>query len=853
MTAVALRSLAARKLRTALTAIAILLGVAMVSGAYIETDAIRSAFDDITAQSVEKLDVVITPPEEFTAGFQTELPTLDRSLVRRVRATPGVAGAEAEMSAYGQIVLDGEPVDTMGTPPLVFADSREEFDPTQIAEGRGTEAPGEATVLQQNAEDNGIEVGDRIGIATRNGEREVTVVGLITYGEGGSSLGGTTAVALYRHDFDRWFDFAGKASAIDVIADEGTDPGLLADRLEAELGKEAKIQTAQENADESAEEINDSIGGFLTPALLTLAGAAVLVGAFTIFNTFSITVAQRVREFALLRAIGATRRQVLASVTVEALAIGIGASIVGLAAGIGFSKLLNSLFDAVGFGIPRSGLILETRTIVLAFAVGVGTTLVSSLIPALRATRISPVSAMAGGTARPSRRRRRISAALSVLLLVAGVALAAQGLFGSGTATSKLGAISGGAVAVFIGVALSARFIVGPLAAAVGWPIERLRGAMGRIARENTVRNPGRTAVTSAALMIGLGLVVFVAVFASALKTSLVGQVDRLITADFIVYGEGFAPFAARSTKIVEGVEGVETAEAILYDQVEINGEKSNVAVDALLGVDPGKLNDVYEFEWIDGDDSLVAGLAPDDVLIEEQFAKTHDLGVGDSYEALTPAGGRARLHVVGEYRDPTILQGSVTSKETLKSFSLARDPYSTLVRVAPGAGADEVQGRVEAALDRFPTIKVENHDQYQDTLSGQLNQIVYMLYALLAMSVVISLFGIANSLFLAIHERTGEIGILRAIGTTRGQIRTVIRYESVITAVIGGLLGTVVGIAFAAIVVASLTEFGLHMSIPVPQLAIFLLVAVLVGVAGAIAPARKAARMDVLRAIEQE
>jgi putative ABC transport system permease protein len=271
MGAVALRSLAARKLRSALTAVAILLGVAMVSGAYIETDEIRSAFDDIVNQQVEGLDVVVTPPEKFTSSF-AEMPTLPRNLTGEIRGVDGVKAAEAQMTAFGQIIVDGDPVETNGAPPLVFAESSDAFDPTTLAEGRDPAAPGEAAILAQNAEDNGISIGDEIGVATRNGEKRVTVVGLVNYGDSGASaLGGTTGVSLYRPQFDRWFDFEGKASAISVIGDPGVDPGTLADRIKSVLGNRAKVQTAEENAQETSDQIDDQLGAFLTPALLTLA------------------------------------------------------------------------------------------------------------------------------------------------------------------------------------------------------------------------------------------------------------------------------------------------------------------------------------------------------------------------------------------------------------------------------------------------------------------------------------------------------------------------------------------------------------------------------------------------------
>ena len=852
MTTLVLRGIAERKLRSALSAIAVLLGVAMIAGTYIETDQIRTAFEDITESSVSKIDVILTPEEEFTSAF-TQPPTLDDKLVNRVRRIPGVAAAEGQVDTFGQLVVDGETVDTFGAPGLVVSDASERFDPTEIVAGRDPFAPDEAAVIQQNAEDQGIEVGDRIGVVTRHGVKHVTVVGIFSFGEGGSSVGGATVVELQRRQAQQWFDMEGEVSSVSVIAGPGVDPGELAGRIEEAVPGDIKVQTAEENAQESADEINDQIGSFLTPALLALAGAAVLVGAFIIFNTFSITVAQRTREFAMLRALGATRRQVLAIVTGEALVVGAVASAAGIGAGILFSKVLNVLFDAVGFGIPRTGLTLAPRTVAIALTVGIGVTLVAALVPAFRATRVAPVVAMSGEAPAPSRRRRRITAAIAIVITLAGLGLAAQGLFGSGAATSRLGAVGGGTVLVFIGVALAARYAVRPLAAVIGYPIERLFKTPGRLARENAERNPSRTAITSAALMVGVGLVVFVAVFAAGLKSSIGRQVDELVRAQFFVYSTDFQPFAKRTVRLARSVEGVGTVVPTLYDVLKVNGEKSNVLYDIVIGVDPHRLTDVYTFEWVDGDDSLLAHLGRDETLIEEQFSKAHDVGVGDTYEVLTPSGGRATFRAVGTYRDPTILQGSIASAQTVRAISPARDPVFLLVSVAGDADPGKVEAALERRLDAYPNLKVENRAEYQQTIEDQLNQIIYLLYALLAMSLVISLFGIANSLFLSIHERTGEIGVLRAIGATAAQLRRVIRYESVITSTIGGLLGTAIGILFGCLVIESLSEFGFGVSIPVGQLVVFMLLAVFVGVLGAIAPARRASRMDVLEAIHHE
>jgi putative ABC transport system permease protein len=850
LTLVAFRSLAARRLRTALTSIAILLGVAMVAGALIETDQITNAFEDITRQSVSKIDVIATPEESFTGSFSTQPDTLDASLIREIRKVDGVAAANGELTTFGQIVLDGDPVETFGAPPLVVSDAPDRFDPSTLAEGRDPTGPGEAAILADNAADNGIEIGDTIGVATAHGEKQVEVVGTFEFGTGGSSVGGATIVELTRDQLWRWFDRSGEYTSIGVIAEEGANPEALSAGLGEVLPGDVQVQTADQSADEAATEINDSIGAFLTPALLALAGAAVLVGGFIIFNTFSITVAQRTREFAMLRALGATRGQVLGSVVIEALFLGVVASLLGLLAGIGFSKLLNALFDAAGFGIPRTGLVLASRTVIAALVVGIGTTLVAAVIPALRATRVSPVTAMASGVQQPSLRARRGSQIAAAVFLIGGLALTLGGLFGSGTATSKLGSMGAGAIAIFIGVALTARYVVRPLAGVLGWPVERIFRTPGRLARENAERNPGRTAVTSAALMVGLGLVVFVAVFASGLKSSFASQIDELVRADLVVYGQGFQAFPASVTGEVDAVDGVATAQPLVWDQVEVDGEPSSALTDIVIGADPRTLLDVYSFEWLEGDDSLLAGLGDDEVLIEEQFAKAHGVGVGDSYEVETPSGGTATLTAVGSYRDPTVLQGTISTRETLRSISPVRDPITLLVSIEEGASVDAVQAGIEGATSAFPSLEIQNRAEYQDAISAQLDQIVYMLYALLAMSVIISLFGIANSLFLSIHERTAELGVLRAIGATRDQVRRVIRYESVITSAIGGLLGTLVGVGFAAVTIASLSELGLGFSLPVGQLLIFLVVAVLVGVIGSIAPARRASRVDVLAAI---
>ena len=853
MTKLALRGMAERKLRSALTAIAVLLGVAMIAGTYVLTDGIKGSFKKINETANQGTDAVLSPKTEFNSSFsQTE--KLPASLVARVRALPQVAKAAGALQAFGALVLDGKPVTQFGGPSLVFGTTPEPFDPTSPAEGRDPSAPGEIAVSRDLANDHGIEVGDRVGLETSHGTKQVTVVGLVDFGGSGSAAGYGFTMAT-PGDIRSWYDQQGQVGQISVAAKPGVSPEQLVAAIRSIVPADVKVQTGQENADEQAKQISNSINSFLGPALLAFAGAALLVGAFIIFNTFSISVAERTREFASLRTLGATRGQVLRSVAVEALTIGVLASVAGLFGGLVFAKAIGALFKAAGAGIPTESLTLATRTVIVALAVGVGITMLAAIGPAVRATRIPPALALEEGARLAPSRASRFAPYIAAVVTLGGLALLVYGLFGSGPAADKLLGMAGGAVLLFIGLALIAKYIVRPIAAAIGLPLERLSSVVGQLARENAQRNPARTALTAAALMVGLGLVVFVAVFTAGLKASIDGAINRLITAQIVVRAEsgGFQPIPRRVQTIASQVPGVATTSGILYDQVEVNGQRSNLLYDDLGGVEPSRLSAGYKFDWIHGSDATLSRLRGDNVVIEEQFAKAHHVGIGDSFKVVTPSGGTATLTAIGEYRDPTILQGMLANRRTLEGISEARDPFIILVSTQPGADAAAVQSQMEAALQRFPVAKVDSQQGFKDQVSKQTDQIVYLLYALLAMSVVISLFGIANSLFLSIHERTREFGLLRAIGATRRQVRRMVRYESAITAAIGGVLGIAVGILFGALITASLNELGLEFRIPVGQLVIFFVLAVIVGIIGAVLPARRGARIDVMQAVHYE
>ena len=852
MTTLLVRSLAQRKLRSVLTAVAVLLGVAMIAGTYVQTDRIHAAFGDIASTGATGIDAVVTAHDAFNSGLGPSQ-TFGEDVLTRVRAVPQVAAAQGQLYEMGSLVVGGKAVGSNFAPSLVLSWRGERFSPLQFVAGGPPRRKGDVVLNTRLAQDQHLRIGQVVGLSTRTGVKRVRVAGIADYGDA-TSLGGATLVVPRLADMRRWFDRRGRLTTVVAAARPGVTPERLAAAVQAVLPQGLDVRTGAQDAAKATKEANDALA-FLSPALLAFAGAALLVGAFIIFNTFSITVAQRTREFALLRSLGATRRQILAAVALEALVIGSAASALGLLAGLGFAAALGALFDAAGFGIPASGVHLAARTIVVSLGVGIGVTLLAALVPAMRATRIPPVAALQSAAApRATSRRGPAVPLVTAAVTLLGLASLLQGLFGSGPAATRLGGLAGGAVLLFVGLALASRWFVRPLAGAIGWPLQRALDEPGRLARENAMRNPARTAGTAAALMVGLGLVVFVAVFAAGLKVSIGGSLGELVHADALVTGKGAQTVPAGAQTAILRSEGVAVSVPVYFDRIQVNGRKANATTDTIDGADLGTLARVYAPKWTHGgSDALLWRLARDDALVEEQFARTHGLAIGDRFRVQTASGRRTTLTAIGEFRDPQILQGVVVPKTTFLRVSSIRDPFIYFVAASSGADRPRMLASLKASLRQFPAATARSDTEYLDYVNASVNQTVYLLYALLAMSLVISLFGIANSLFLSIHERIREFGLLRAIGATQRQIRRIVRYESMITATIGGVLGTAIGIVFAALTTAALSNLGLVFALPVGQLAVFLVLAVLVGIAGAVVPARRAAAVHVLDAVHQD
>jgi len=854
MLALTLRGLATRKLRTALTAFAVVLGIALVSGTYLLTDTINSAFDEVFQTANRGVDVVVTPARVFGTsnnGASTAPSPLNASVLERIRGVPGVAFASGSVQGLGQIYdKHDKPIVATGPPMFIFDVTARRFDPFVWVAGRPPRAPDEVTLDKFSADKAGYKVGDTLKLSGQGPQETFRLSGIAKFGTA-SSLGGAAIAIVIRPTAERLLDLHDQFTTIDIAADSGTTPTQLASAIRAVLpASVATVRTGQEQAASDAQDIKDNLS-FLRTFLFVFAGIALFVGAFLIANTFSITVAQRTRELALLRMIGASGRQVLRAVVGEALAIGLLASVVGLLAGFGIAPGLKGLFKLFGADLPSSGIVLETRTIVVSLLLGTVITVASAFVPALRATRVPPTAALQESATLPAGRAARWRTPLAGAVAVLGVVILCLGLFGSASGGSAAGLVGAGAAIVFIGVGLLASHIVRPLAFAVGAPLERLRGVSGRLARENATRNPRRTASTSAALMIGVALVAFMTIFAAGLKASIANAVNAGLRGQLVVQSTDnqAMPTSARGT--LASVPDVTTVTGVSFAKAKVAGKGSPT----VSGVDPATFGQVFQLTWVHGSPASLSTLAPGQVLISKRWASDNHVAVGDRLALTTPTHARLTEVVTGTYDVRAGLLGALTLPNSVLAQSFNVRGYAVLLAAtAPGADVTAVKDRADRIVRaRYPSIEVLTKDEFVNRTQNQVNRLLALIYVLLALALLIAGFGIVNTLYLAIHERTRELGMLRAIGTSRRQVRQIVRFESVITAMIGSVLGLVLGAVFAVLVTIPLESEGFSISIPVGQLIVLLVLAAIFGVIAAIWPARRAARLDVLQALAYE
>jgi putative ABC transport system permease protein len=847
----ALRSLAERRLRTLTTTLAVFLGVGLASGAYVLTDTINAAFSDIFSESLKGTDVVVTP-KEIVKQEDKEPPAFSDRYLPRVRQVNGVEAAAGGIFSLARLVdRKGDPIGPQFSPNFAASLFPKRFENLKIQKGRYPRTADETSIDDQTANREHLHVGDRVGVSGERRVRFYRIVGISRLGK--ASFGGASIAQLILPEAQRVVDKRGKFDQISVAAAGGVSDQALRDRIRSVLPRSLTVETAKQSADRQASDIASDLS-FLTVVVLVFSGVALFVAAFLIFNTFSITVAQRIREMGMLRTLGASRGQILRSVVLEAAVTGVAGSVLGLFGGIGFAAGIRALFRAIGADLPSTAAVIATRTVIVSLSVGILVTIVSVIGPALRATRVSPMAALHEAELPESRRRGRIYAALAVALVLVGVVLTCIGLFGGIESSSQAAGLMGaGAVGVVLGVSLFSPRLVRPLAAVAGAPMERFRGLTGRLARENALRKPGRTAVTAAALMIGLAIVTFVTVFAAGIKSSINQAIDRNFQGDIVMQNiDGFSPISsqlARETRRLRGVRLVSTQRISFAKVRGVRGERR------VSGLDPRTANEVLKLDWKKGSPDTISRLGPHDAVIDDAWGESQGIDVGDTMRALTPTGRRTSFRVVGRVKDNADLIGDfVVTQGTLRSEFGTTEDSTDFVKVAPGANASTVQDRVTKLVEhRFPTAEALNQKELKDKQSQQISQLLGLIYALLSLAIVSSLFGIVNTLALSIHERTRELGMLRAVGMSQKQVRRMIRYESVITAMIGALLGSLLGCVFAALVSRPLADEGFTLSYPVGTLVILLILAAGAGVVAAIGPARRAANLDVLEALAYE
>jgi putative ABC transport system permease protein len=852
MIRVALAGLLGRKLRTALTALAVVLGVAMVSGTLVLTDSIDKAFNFIYTDVRKGSDVVVSGKSavDITQNQGSFAPSVDQSLLAKVRALPDVAEADGDVKGDALLVdKKGKAIVFGGAPDLGFSieNGDSSFNPLTLVQGAWPHGR-EVVIDSSTASKKHFVVGDTIGVQAEGPVEHFRISGIVKFGTA-SALGGATLAGFDLPTAQRLFEKRGRLDEIAIAAKPNVADSQVLQEVRAILPPTAQARLGTQQAREDAKETNSFIT-FLRSFLLAFGGIALFVGSFVIANSLSITITQRTRELATVRTLGASRRQVLTSIVVEALVMGVLASVTGLFAGLGLAKGLFRLFDVFGFTLPNSGIVFGASTIVIALAAGILVTLVASLRPAVRATRVPPIAAVREGASLPPSRFARFRTIGSALLTALGFASLLYGLFGPHLATKNILIFMGlGALLIFVGVSMLSVRVVRPLAGLLSWPATQFGGAPGALARDNARRNPQRTASTAAALMIGLALVTLVAVLAAGITSSFRGAVERIWqNADYAITAQNnFTPIppaaanAAARSPLVEAVGNVRTGDVSAYG-------KSFFAT----AVNPVS-STMFRLDWLQGSQQTMANLGADGAFTDKDYAKSHRLTIGSPVRITFANGTTKTFRIKGIFDPPA--GGSPFGKVTISQATWdannesPRNLYSFLR--LKGGETEANQKALEQVLKGFPNAKVATRQKFVDNQISGLNKILNILYVLLALSVIVSLFGIVNTLVLTVFERTREIGMLRAIGMTRRQVRAMIRHESVITALIGGVLGIALGIVLGGLLIARV-DF-IEFALPVFSLIVFGVLTIVIGILAAIFPARRAARLNVLEALQYE
>jgi putative ABC transport system permease protein len=841
------RNLFARKVRLLLSALAIVLGVAFVSGSFVFTDAMGGAFRGIIAGSTADAEVAPTGANDFDSVQDSR--TLPAALADRLRELPEAGAVHPYNQVQSLYVIgeDGRVVGGNGPPGLGFSDV-----PTvavtgkpivRITAGEHPSGTGEIALDVTTAERAGYSLGDTVTLVTPGDPPtiEAELVGLVEFGDG--ALAGATLTLLEpRAMQELFFDGRDVYSGISLNTAEDVTQAELADAVAPLLPRGVTVRTGDVIVAENEESLEEVLG-FLNTFLLVFAAIAMVVGTFLIINTFSILVAQRSRELALLRAVGASRRQVNRSVLAEAFVVGLIGATLGLGLGYLLAIALRAVFGTLGLDLSSTELPMNPRTVLVSYAVGVLVTMFAAYLPARRAARIPPVAAMRDDVALPeaSVRRRLL---VGAVLIVGGIGLMVAGFAGEGTAGLTM--IGLGMLAILVGVSLMSPVLGRPLVALLGMAYRRAFGTVGHLAAQNSMRNPRRTAATASALMLGLALVSLMSIMGASASASTDQALEESLTSQFVVSNVVGSPFTTSLAEDIRDVDGVETVAQFRQAFPTVNGDGAFVGA-----ADPDDLAQALQVPMVAG---LLARLEPGTVIVDSQTAERRGHELGDTLP-MEFQGGTVPVEVVGIFAATGAIPASyLVTLDTLEKGGLEPLDSILFINQAPGADPERVRADVEAITERLPTVTLKDPAQFAEEQKEQIDFFLNVIYALLGLAVIIAVLGIVNTLALSVIERTREIGLLRAVGVSRAQLRRMVRLESVIVAVLGAVLGVVMGIVFGVALQRAIADEGVDvLAIPGLRLTLFVLVAALVGVLAAVLPARRAARLDVLRAISTE
>jgi putative ABC transport system permease protein len=841
-----LKSIRANMTRFVLTGVAVVLGVAFMAGTLVLTDTIKKSYDDIATNVYKSTDAVVRSSREISTmpGMSDVRGTVDASALAKVRATPGVAAAEGQQTGVAVVVgRNGRLLEAHASHaiPLALAfGNTPALNPMKLTAGHAPQAANDIVIDQASYDKGRFHLGEMIRVVSPHGSDSYRLAGVVTYGGSSSAAGGAQVVAFTPSTATRVLGTNGRFSEIDVVA----KPGYAQQTVVANIARtlhDPSVETITGVAAAAAtRKANGASLQFMNIFLMTFAVIALVVGSFVIYNTFSITVAQRTKETALFRAIGANGRQVTRAVRIEALLTGITASAIGVVIGIGTARALRSALAAFGISLPAGSIVVQPRTIMMSMITGVAITLAAAFLPARKAAKVAPIQALRDvATDESAHSKRRVI--FGVLATIMGALAIGQGLNGAGAITAGQGALL-----AFAGIVMLGPVVAKTFTRAVGLPLTYTRGAAGTLARENAGRNPRRTAATASALMIGVALVALITVFAASAKTSIKSAVDTGMKSNFVVdtqFGTGgLSPVVAHR---IDALPETASVTSLQFTNAIVGDTSENVS-----GIDPGTVAHNLRLDVRSGD---ITKLDAHGVAVQTDTAGSKHLHLGDSVKVFFPETGNQRFRVVAIYGVSQPLGSYAVSTQAFNANVAQAVDNDVLVSDAPGVSMAQARTAIERVLADFPNANLRTKQEFKGEIANAIDQTLNLVYVLLAMALVIALFGIANTLALSVFERTREFGLLRAVGMNRSQVRSTVRLESVLIALLGTTMGTAIGVGVAAAILRASSQQQIHrVTVPTHQLLTIVLLAAVAAVGAAALPARRAATLDVLDAISE-